>query len=171
VSLISAMKRTVFSRDKNPAFLVPFVAFLGLLIFISAIEPALYPPKENNVFRQWEKKLPAGLTGLQPGDLVVCAQWEAEQRKLLHRWQVACCTRGFELMRPGLDDNKFYTDVIVLGPRIVPLLAKRLEWDKRLANPEFISDDVANLLARVAGAQAAAAADGHSSESWAMNRF
>ena len=171
MSLIFAIKRTLSTRDNNPAFLVPFVAFLGLLIFIFVVEPGLNPPKETNIFRQWQKKLPAGLARLPSDDLVVCAQWEAEQRQLLHRWQVACCTRGFELVRPRLDDNKFYTDVIMLGPQIIPLLAKRLQWDKQLANPDFISADVASLLANVAGWQRAPTTDEHSSEFWAMNRF
>ena len=166
---ILAMNRALGNRDKNPAFLVPFLAFLGLLIFIFAVEPVSSATKENNVFRQWQGKLPTGLSGIDKGDVAVCAQWEADQRQLLHRWQAACCRRGFELARPRLDDNKYYTDVIMLGPKIIPLLNQRIEHDKQLANAEFISTDVAKLLASLAPAQTAPA--GPSSASWAMNRF
>jgi hypothetical protein len=168
---ILAIKRALRSQDKNPAFLVPFVAFLGLLIFIFAVEPGLSATEENNVFRQWQKKLPAGLAGFNEGDVAVCAQWEAEQRRLLHHWQVECCHRGFELPRPRLDDNKYYTDIIVLGPRIVPLLAKRVEWEKQFATRESVGGDVAALLSSIAGLHGAPATDGPSSDSWAMNGF
>jgi len=151
--------QTLSKKDRNPAFLVPFVTFLGLLIFIFVVQPAFHPAEKSNVFQQWEKKLPAGLTGLHEGDLAVCAQWEAEQRRLLHRWQTASCDRGFELGRPRLDDNKYYTDVILLGPRIIPLLAKRIEWEKQLANPEFIGSDVIRLWDCIAGSQKAPAKD------------
>ncbi len=152
--------------------LVAGVAIVLSVVYFGRRIDSVTPLRERrgNVFSAWQVHPPSGLSNLSEQDLSVCIKWEGEQNDMIREWETRCSS-GPQLMPPKKEENKYYANLVGLGPRVLPLLARRLEWDMTLPQPGFIGSYVASAMAEIAGWGNSPEIDAFSFETLVLKRY